>query len=689
MESINKNSKYSKFIDSELNDINNVNNEKPEKQQDYNIKVNQHNLNLSSTKFYDDIRDKIKKSLEEEETLKKLFIKEDCEVAFSYKTFYKYTLYHIIYYFFLGPLFTPFLLFFEGYNCTYNMMFVGLQANHFFQIIIFFATGVNFIIYFFYRKHLSSGVEWELYFCWAALLIRIFCISYRYAYTNNTIIDLRYKIKLDGLIRKREFILNSWYRLSTQIIDLEIMESITRLDIDNDLFIYSILSKMNKCHIYAMSSIDKNYNNFISEDSNVINKGCDINVINEHLETESVDDNTERKRIYELSKKTIYNEYFKNFTYLNDNPEAQFTKMSKANNNLKSINFPGKILLREILMNSDVKINNTLNYVIFALLLIYIISPYIIRFFMQECVLSSKIFGNTNLEIYLLLMNTLVKTFTLNVNVLFMQVEIIDFQRKVYSLECLTIMLKIERENLSPDKQSLPLFNFLSHVTINSWIKLKKLIFDIGLRYLKRSEGYASAFLSIYIIVAITLLASILGLLPSIKFEKAPNFFIYAYFETTIFFLLIFQIFVYGSEINHSFTYHKNLIFRIRNSLYIIKHNFLMFKNMKHYTDKYLEYAKDYYNYISAKIINENQNKEIISEEIQEKIDTNFNEILDNCINTYNCYLEENDNDEKNMAVTLLGIELKKENLTQFYIFIATMGYGILYNYISSISDVI
>lgn len=534
--------------------------------------------------------------------------------------------------------------------------------------IVYFATGFNIVLFYFYFEELPQGTSWELIFCWAALLIRVFCISFRYAFTSDKIYSLRKNTILKGVILKREYIISAWRKVDPKMIDIEIMESMTRLNLDSDLFVFSLLNQPTDDWIFRFARtyfhLLKTFNYEESRDR-FTHIYDEVLQLLKNLQERSSKENKINRHI--AAKFTNYEDYFEGLEQFPDPIESEQNIYYYSDSTLKSINFPTMNLVRELYLNACFRIDHTFNNIINILLIVYILTPYILRYYLLGH-FSVEIFGNGGIEIYMLTMNTLTRLFILFANVNFLIVACIDFQRKAYSLDCLTSILTADRTNISWDLKIMPMLNFICHNNIKSWIMARHLVFDIGKRYLSRAEGYVSAFIVVYFAITITLLLGLLGIAHSVKFSNAPNFFIYAYFETFIMLSIIMQIVYYGIKINNSFIEHKNLIYKIKSSMYHMLKNEEIFDENKNFTNKYLDYGKNIY----------------------QSMDKNeFKETINNAHDAYDIAIEQIDVDEQTHAICLLGIELRKEIITQFYVLVLTLSYGLIYNYVAEISDVI
>jgi hypothetical protein len=201
--------------------------------------------NNERTKFLDEMKENYEISQARGKIHNVYLLREETYVQFSYFYFFKFLIYHILFFFTFGPIFGLLLIPFEGYYMVKNMGFIGISSTSINQYLTYLACAPNII----FRLYCNSNesLTWELLdlsemiFCNLAVIVRCFIIGFRYGFTNKSQIEKRYLKEIPDL--KREYIIFGWRFIEPSLIDIEVQDSLVRTNVDAETFKFNFLSQ--------------------------------------------------------------------------------------------------------------------------------------------------------------------------------------------------------------------------------------------------------------------------------------------------------------------------------------------------------------------------------------------------------------------------------------------------------------
>jgi hypothetical protein len=343
--------------------------------------------------------------------------------------------------------------------------------------------------------------------------------------------------------------------------------------------------------------------------------------------------------------------------------------LRKADFELFLINFPGRILTREIILLS--KENNKPYFIIFiiSLIILHSLIPIFFRIIREEIAI-----GNTSLEMYIILSTTINTTITFMVSMIFVEIGGNDYSRKLLFLRCLSSMINPDKLRINNAYQSmryLPLINYFCPKNLKTWFNMRLLALDIGKRYLKKVEFYASIFFAIYAIITGILLLGLFDFLRFLSIKEYPLLYIMGFTQSAITFMVLYRMITLGANVNEYFKIHRSEISSIKFKIFDVINNFEKWKKMKIYFDPYLEKAKDFYYYcvMYHRLKTQDEIKFDINNGINFPNPYNENEFKDYLIKLteeYSKIMEELELQKEINSLKLLGITLNYELVNLF-----------------------
>ena len=308
-------------------------------------------------------------------------------------------------------------------------------------------------------------------------------------------------------------------------------------------------------------------------------------------------------------------------------------------------------------------------FIIFIIILIIIHSfiPIIYR-------LSKGIsaLGNSSIEIYFTIITTIFNIAIFIISMIFVEIGGNDYNRKLYFLKCLSSMINPDRLRVQilPIRY-VPLINYFCPKNLKTWFYIRLLALDIGKRYMKRIELYASSFLFIYGLFLGILLLGLFDFLKILSIDKYPLLYYMGFAQSGITFIVIYRMMYLGAKVNEYFKIHRSEISLIKFKILDVINNFQKWKKMNAYFDPYLEKTKDFYYYCamyyklkSEEDINDDKNNgfKIPNPSYEEE----FLEYLKNLTEEYSNLIEELELQEEINSIKLLGFTLNQELVSLF-----------------------
>lgn len=341
--------------------------------------------------------------------------------------------------------------------------------------------------------------------------------------------------------------------------------------------------------------------------------------------------------------------------------------LRKSDLELFLVDFPGRILTREIILLSKEMLKPYFIIFITILIMLHSFIPIIFRMVKMESPL-----GNSVLEAYLVIFTAMITTATFMISMIFVEIGGNDYSRKLYFLQCLSSM--INPDKLRVDNQTMryvPLINYFCPKNLKTWFHMRLLALDIGQRYMKKIELYASVFLAIYFLVIGVLLLGLFDFLKFLDVNEYPLIYLMGGTQSAITFIVLYRMVTLGAKVNEYFKIHRSELSLIKFKIFDVINNYEKWKKMRIFFDPYLEKAKDYYYYcvMYHRLKTEDEKKEDIDngKSIPNPYnDGEFVEHLKSLVEEYSKLMEELELQEEMSSLKLLGITVNYELVALF-----------------------
>lgn len=684
--------------------------------------------------------------------------REEAHIEFNYYFFIKFLLYHMLFYYTLGPIFGLLLIPFEGYNMVRNMGFLGINSISIFQNFTYLSCAPNIIFRILYKSNSSFGSLRildlaEMIFCNLAVIIRCFIIAFRYGYTSSSQIQNRYSKEIPNI--KREYLISGWRHIQPNIIDIEVHESLVRTNIETETFKFNFLSQCYdewimrltdddyyktkdkeylKRMYYSDNTIQQMEDNLKKElrksdsllDKNIYSKltpflnrvktekelskyyrkstnSSDIsssfddnkNSINYPDEIKSTKSETliensncnvyaSNERLDDIRKTESYKLYIKKLSkHFSSIKSSENRRISFPIDNKKIpyylktpeveeiwLDYPGRLIIRELMYLSRIRSNKLFKYIVYFMIAFHSFSAVIYRW-----ILYNQPFGKEWIDQFSILYDILIFIFVFYKMMLFVEIGGNDYNRRLFCMKALSAMITPDKSLLDPELKVVPTINFFCPINLNNWLNSRLILMDVGLRFMKRIEIYASSLLVTYLLIIFIGLLGNLEILQYFSFVKYPIIYLVGYTQAIIFFFVIYRMILLGVKLNSYFQIHKTEISYLKFSVNYILMNWEIFMSMSTYVNPYLTKAKEYYYHCQQ------YHRRFSIEKIDEhrlygiqipKTEQEFKEHLTKLIRCYDEILEKIEIEEKSKPVKLIGIKIDSNFMKDFYIALIT-----------------
>jgi hypothetical protein len=662
--------------------------------------------------------------------------REDYFIEFSFGFFFKFLFYHIIYFFILGPMFGIILGALSGFSLAKNMAFHGCNFGTTLQFVMFLAGGPCLFLTIFYKmmgnsEMLKYFTYYELLFCVLAVFIRCIIIACRYGLSTKSNVQLRYERLLTPAEIKKEFVLSGWKNVDKFICDQEVTLALARNQIDVEIFTCRFLSKVSD---YWMQRLG-NDTFYETEDANEYEKAKTIQredlTVAKKCSSQDIrfDHNlyASIKPVFvrikeEKMRKAKREGSLKGSTFVKTPSKASseiglgksdayrklVMKMSYKFQSIREINysecmsismneqltlplyyqrpdreylltsFPGRVLIRELLIFSKVKSGKLFGYVFTFAIIFHSITPIIYR-----AIIGQPPFGANILEGFLIVICAAVGIIAYLISMLFIESGANDYSRKLYLQKCLQAMLITDKITIpDEDLRLIPTINIFCPKSLKTWLYLRLLVNVIGKRYTTRIEAYASIFIITYICLLVIL---ILGFFKVIKGIDPSDtnfqiFYIMGFMEVILTIIVLFRMMYLGAQNNKFFRTHIYQLSLIKASYIDLIQNYHLWKDMKTYTNMYLEKAKQFYFFCKEYHGNEELKEEYCDMEdyIPNTDDESFKNHFRNLVQEMDQIIQRLELEEKDCPLELLGIKLTEDLMNQLYVACITIAFTLI-----------
>jgi hypothetical protein len=664
---------------------------------------------------YQTIRDNIEISQMRGKVYDMLSCREEFSIEFNCNYFFKFLLYHIIYFFLLGPIFGLILTLCGHYKLAKNMSFIGISLTSFLQFNMYMVAGPGLFISIYLKLFNPDIVKnvsvFEVTFCILTILIRIIIVASRYALTTRQMVEARYNRLLTKEDFGREFILSGWRDVSKEICDDEVIKALAMMEIDIELFTYSTISQLDDdwlnrlsldsyfeskkpvAHVHdhnsgkrakidfrTYSTIKPLFTKIKKEKLKIGNSTFYVKPKTHHDPYRSIILRLSYKfkqiRDVTLTESRSIEDELNLPTYLK-RPEKEFML----------IHFPGRLLARELLIFARDSKKSYFKHIIKLVIILHLLIPIGYRALMNQSPV-----GETPLEIILIAFITVTHIITFLISMLFIETGGNDYNRKLQMMKYLHYLIIPNKLNIkSNELRVLPTINIFCIQSIKTWMYLRIVIPEIGKRYTRRAEAYTSIFMITYGLVLVTI---ILGFLGVFKYFKPTDpdyqlFYILGLLQVFITSMVLFRMVYLGVENNKYFRTHIYQLNLIKESFIDLIQNYQQWKEMDLYTNQYLEMAKRFF-YSCRDFHKSDRLKEEyynLVDRVPEIDDHSFVKHFKKLVKEIEDIIRRLELEEKDRPLRLLGIKLTEEFLSQLIIGIVTLLFTI-FQYVFTMNTV-
>eukprot|EP00347_Sterkiella_histriomuscorum_P022057 403331836 len=463
---------------------------------------------------------------------------------------------------------------FENKNFFLNMGFDGLGPNSIYQIKQWFAMLLCIIpktkflyssqstltnnIYGEERYHLGYV---ELGIVILTLLLRIFIVSFRYATTIDSRLQLQYQRVFTQEENNQEFIYGGWKLIGPEQIDMEIKHTMIRNEVENSFFNFKFLMKIDNKYRERFTK----YNYY---KDNKYSRAFEKIVIKKIII--GVNQNQKNQTIRQQNNSSII---------MQDNsllkPEEPFISFANVptREDLFTI-YSGRLCFREVFLSSSVMSPEISSFIVNAISYIHAVLPLgltliddLYSFDREE--LKEK-YSDPVLWIYWLALVFIVRQLFW-VNSYFLFIGIYDMKRRYYQMESIDAMLEPNRFKIKKNFKFYPLINYFDPQSLMSWLDLRMMVLDIGQRFSVRIQLYMSLYLITYGLIGVL---QLLWFFEVYEVEVSFSLVYTLSFEVLLFGFILYSYFYAASQVNEISSNQLLRIIEIRSVLERVKLDF-------------------------------------------------------------------------------------------------------------------
>ncbi|CDW76406.1 UNKNOWN [Stylonychia lemnae] len=405
----------------------------------------------------------------------------DCFVCFNYRLFLKVLVYHIAFFYLIGPFMILIFFLIEGKTFTYNMGFYGYTKTHFNQAIhaICFLTSV-LLFYFQGEKCRLNPIEVFM----SSISTLIFCliIALRYGSSPEIRIIQQYQRRFTEEDDQMEFMVKSWKKLNMKTIDTHIKCSMVRNDIENLTFQVMFLSKISDDFHKRLSNYryyEENPNELktVRDSYKKLMKSFEIKrqnvLINQSkLEMKVNLDQINNNLHYYSTKKSIGED------------ENQQIDIILANQDELSRKYPARLFLKELLLSTEILQKQRPSIVFKVFSIVHSLLPFILTF---NSDFNSRESDKNWYRRYqqwqfwvFFITNFYINSFIYYHQSMFLEISLIDFRRRYYLMNQIQNLIEPNRMRLKSYEKIYPLINIFDKQSLMSWLDIRILALDIG-----------------------------------------------------------------------------------------------------------------------------------------------------------------------------------------------------------------
>jgi len=458
------------------------------------------------------INDPSTKSFTEEltaETAPSQYLKQtDTFSTFKTRVFIEALIYHLLFYFALGPLVSVIMYMTSGPKLARNMQFYGPSLIFFTQLIcyLFFFTGLIMFV-------LDKFNIQEIYIYTLAYLIAIRCviIAIKYAYLSPEKIYILRNFEIPLQTTAKDQVFGGWNSQPDLVIINSLKNTIKRHEIDERLLYTQFITSLKKENMNLL----KHYEIMIKQNLEESNQD----------DTSYRDINPSENVVYGLS--IIYN-LIKRY-----NEEHKYSTLRRL-------------------------------VICFAVAIVLNLSPLVIRYSSDNQIQFGLYLGDCLEAVSVNVALALSCSYFAIANLAFFSITITDIRRQVFLMKQLSYMICPQRENEYDEKRIYPTLNLFDVISLRTWSGLRRLSIDYGIHFTRRLQVGVSVQLLFYITLGVILtLRQLFNIATSGVIQSQ----VIVVGQIILFIILMFMMFRSGAYINDVFRIEKSYLKQIRSVL--------------------------------------------------------------------------------------------------------------------------
>eukprot|EP00347_Sterkiella_histriomuscorum_P014022 403362459 len=487
------------------------------------------------------------------------FNSEDVKINDSYTyfdklIFAKIFLYHIIFFAALGPFSYPLLRIFESRAMLKNLGFYGFSLILLNQVAHWLLFTIPLIIYC-VRDEIREDLSYTyLIVASLALILRCLIISVRYATSLESTIQAQ---KQSVLTRKQildEQIISAWMNISPKNIEQEIKHCMIRNEVENIFFKFKFSYHINE-------EYKNRFTNYEFVNTWDYNQEFEINRFNQFIKFFKQTQQKLQLRS-SLGKSSIHINPKNNEAPM----EIEIAYLITPTKEDLVTSFSGRLVFRELFLMSKHLAPYKLSKIMIFLSFVHAILPLTVEIYQNYDSYAQKEARFTQAYYWFYTTPLLIFTFTFyNANFIFLQMAIIDLHRRKLNMILCETFLEPNRFKVKDKFQAIPLINFYDPKTLQSWLDLRIMAQDMGIRFKLRLDSYVYFFMVAYGLIGSLWLGWFFELFTEYDIEF--SFILTIGFELAMVCLIIYKVFYYGAWVNEISNNQILRIVELRNVL--------------------------------------------------------------------------------------------------------------------------
>ena len=456
------------------------------------------------------------------------------EHQLSWAVFFKFLIYHLLYYFVLGP-FIIILTPFTGYNVMYNQRFIGWNIISFIQGSQYF-TIVSFFLFYQIVGDVEIGTV-ELYMLISTIIIRCLTIGSKYGHFNKILLNDIQTKKLDNNDLRHFFLLGDWNAQDDWIIEEELQALVLTLNIDISFLYFSFLQDTHNPNLRFLKKQSLKKSIAFRKMESSINPKTSINLSQEETPAREYNLEEECPNVkVSLLRKAFEKRYLVKTTRFDDKY------------------FYGYNLAFEMINRAKAKKVNDFDIGLFIISVIQGLIPSVYRVWFGMKFLTSRPW----LSMPLISLNILFFYFNLRITVKIIE----DLSRRIFLMKEMAALINpMKRPYSAGSEEPYSNFNVFDIMTLKTWASLRLIFMHYGDRFIHRNNMNITMITLFYVSILAVILLQGLGITKI--FESIEDYTEYVAilgFGSVLFFGIFLSIMYYGAFLNDQYRIHKDLL---------------------------------------------------------------------------------------------------------------------------------